>query len=94
VIDCLLAVSGGMIDRLLAVSGGMIDRLLAVSGGMIVRLLFVSCGMIGFDCRHSNVIWDTQIYTSLPYMFRAFTSPSSGVSSAVAYLLPLGSCSA
>jgi len=33
-------------------------------------------------------------YTSLPYMFRASISPSSGVSPAVAYLLPLGSCSA
>jgi len=29
-----------------------------------------------------------------PYMFRAFTSPSSGVSSAAVYVLPLGSCSA
>ena len=34
------------------------------------------------------------IYTFLPYMFRAFTSPSSGVSPAVAYLLPLVSYSA
>ena len=33
-------------------------------------------------------------YTSLPYMFRASISPSSGVSPAVAYLLPLGSYSA
>ena len=33
-------------------------------------------------------------YTSLPYMFQASISPSSGVSPAVAYLLSLGSCSA
>jgi len=33
-------------------------------------------------------------YMSLPYMFRASISPSSGVSPAVAYLLPLGSYSA
>ena len=29
-----------------------------------------------------------------PYMFRTFTSPSSGISSAAVYVLPLGSCSA
>ena len=33
-------------------------------------------------------------YTSLPYMFRASISPSSGVFPAVAYLLPLGLYSA
>ena len=31
---------------------------------------------------------------SFSYMFRVFTSPSSGVSSAVVYVLPLGSCGA
>jgi len=39
---------------------------------------------------------DISLFTfpRFPYMFRAFTSPSSGESSAAVYVLPLGSCSA
>ena len=33
-------------------------------------------------------------FSSLPYMFRAFMSPSSGVFQAVVFMLPFGSCSA
>jgi hypothetical protein len=33
------------------------------------------------------------IFLFLPYMFRGFISPSSGVSQAVVYMLPFGSCS-
>ena len=38
---------------------------------------------------------DISLFTfpCFPYMFRAITSPSSGVSSAAVYVLPLGSCS-
>ena len=39
---------------------------------------------------------DISLFTfpCFPYMFRAIISPSSGVSSAAVYVLPLGSCSA
>ena len=33
-------------------------------------------------------------FSSFPYMFRAFMSPSSGVFQAVVFMLPFGSCSA
>ena len=33
-------------------------------------------------------------FPRFPYMFQAFTSPSSGVYSSAVYVLPLGSCSA
>ena len=33
-------------------------------------------------------------FSSFPYMFRAFMSPSSGVFQAVVFMLPCGSCSA
>ena len=34
------------------------------------------------------------LFSSFPYMFRAFMGPSSGVFQAVVFMLPFGSCSA
>ena len=65
-------------------------------------------GTIGFSFRASSIRVTIRItnrcdflyyvfisfFSSFPYMFRAFMSPSSGAFQAVVFMLPFGSCSA
>jgi len=59
-------------------------------------VLHVKCPYFTIKVTNWCDFCDISLFTfpRCPYMFRAFTSPSSGVSSAAVYVLPLGSCSA